>query len=109
MTCLDDNAVVDDVTAVIKISSNNLNVVPSVSLIKISNVPAVDVPTNLKPIWVRSDLLNELGEGIDEKTKIRINLFYEDNETNPNNYKFMIREYESSEVAGVDNTSMYNK
>ena len=65
--------------------------------------------TNLKPIWFRSDLLNELGEGIDEKTKIRINLFYEDNETNPNNYKFMIREYESSEVAGVDNTSMYNK
>jgi hypothetical protein len=65
--------------------------------------------TNLKPIWFRSDLLNELGEGIDEKTKIRINLFYEDNETNPNNYKFMIREYESSEVAEFDNTSMYNK
>ena len=64
---------------------------------------------NLKPIWFRSDLLNELGEGIDEKTKIRINLFYEDNETNPNNYKFMIREYESSEVAEYDNTSMYNK
>ena len=65
--------------------------------------------TNLNPIWFRSDLLNELGEGIDEKTKIRINLFYEDNETNPNNYKFMIREYESSEVAEFDNTSMYNK
>ena len=64
---------------------------------------------NLKPIWFKSDLLNELGEGIDEKTKIRINLFYEDNETNPNNYKFMIREYESSEVAEFDNTSMYNK
>ena len=64
---------------------------------------------NLKPIWFRSDLLNELGEGIDEKTKITINLFYEDNETNPNNYKFMIREYESSEVAEYDNTSMYNK
>ena len=64
---------------------------------------------NLKPIWFKSDLLNELGEGIDEKTKIRINLFYEDNETNPNNYKFMIREYESSEVAEYDNTSMYNK
>lgn len=65
--------------------------------------------TNLKPIWFRSDLLNELGEGIDEKTKIRINLFYEDNETNHNNYKFMIREYESSEIAEYDNTSMYNK
>ena len=64
---------------------------------------------NLNPIWFKSDLLDELKEGIDEKTKIRINLFYEDNETNANNYKFMIREYESSEVAGVDNTSMYNK
>ena len=51
----------------------------------------------------------EYDSKLTEKTKIRINLFYEDNETNPNNYKFMIREYESSEVAEFDNTSMYNK
>ena len=48
-------------------------------------------------------------EGINEKSKIRINLFYEDGETDPNKYKFMIREFESAQEANVDNNSMYNK
>jgi hypothetical protein len=64
---------------------------------------------NPKPIWFRSDIMNELSEGINEKSKIRINLFYEDNETNPNNYKFIIREFDSSIEANCVNTSMYNK
>jgi hypothetical protein len=36
----------------IKISSNNLNVVPLVSLIKIKKLPADDAPVDLNPIWV---------------------------------------------------------
>ena len=65
-----------------------------------------DVTQN--PIWFRKDMMNELAEGINEKSKTRINVFYEDGETNPNNYKFMVRELLSSTNAEVSNTSMYN-
>jgi hypothetical protein len=63
---------------------------------------------NQKPIWRRSDIMNELLEGINEISRIRINLFYEDDETNPNNYKFIIREFDKSVDTDFANTSMYN-
>jgi hypothetical protein len=59
------------------------------------------------PVWFKSDILSELKEGINQTSKIRINVFYEDGEKNPSKYKFMIREYLGSEKANVKNTSMY--
>lgn len=64
---------------------------------------------NQKPVWFKSDIMTELSEGINENSKIRINIFYEDGETNPNNFKFIVREFEGSVDAPVANTSMYNK
>lgn len=64
---------------------------------------------NQKPIWFKSDLDNELGEGINEKNKIRINLFYADGEKDPTKYKFMIREFDNAVSANFINSSMYSK
>jgi hypothetical protein len=63
---------------------------------------------NQKPIWFKNDILTELSEGINEHSKIRINVFYEDNETNPDNFKFIVREFDIAIDAPVANTSMYN-
>ena len=60
------------------------------------------------PVWFRSDIKKELNEGINETSKIRINVFYEDGETNRDNYKFMIRVFKESKKSDVSNTSMYN-
>ena len=62
-----------------------------------------------QPIWFKSDIMTELSEGINETSKIRINVFYEDNETNPDNFKFIVREFDEAIDAPVANTSMYNK
>ena len=63
---------------------------------------------NQKAIWFESDIMKELSEGINENSKVRINLFYKDGETDKNNFKFIVREFDSSEEANVTNTSMYN-
>jgi len=63
---------------------------------------------NQKPIWFKSDLDNELGEGINEKNKVRINLFYADGEKDATKYKFMIREFDNAVSANFVNTSMYS-
>ena len=60
------------------------------------------------PVWFRSDIEKELNEGINDTSKTRINAFYEDGETNRDNYKFMIREFMESKKSDVSNTSMYN-
>ena len=61
-----------------------------------------------KPIWTKEMLLGELNEGINENTKYRINVFYEEGETNPDNYKFMVRFYVKTIKSPYDNKSMYN-
>ena len=47
--------------------------------------------TPLKGIMFKKDIDRELKEGINDKSKSRINLYYEDGETNPENYKFIVR------------------
>lgn len=64
--------------------------------------------TNNKPIWFRNDIESELNEGINEKSKIRINLYYEDGETDPSKYKFIVRKFKGSKQANCTNTTMYN-
>lgn len=63
---------------------------------------------NQKPIWFKSDIDTELNEGINEKSKIRINLYYYDGETDLNNYKFIVRRFNGSKEANCSNTTMYN-
>ena len=63
---------------------------------------------NSRPIWFKTDIDKELSEGLNEHTKIRFNIFYDDEETNPNNYKIMVREFDKYVDAEVTNTSMYN-
>ena len=59
------------------------------------------------PVYFRSDIEKELKEGINERSRIRINIFYEDGEKNPDNYKFIIRELDKIEEVGYKNTSIY--
>lgn len=60
------------------------------------------------PIIFKKDILKDLNEGINETTPQRINLFYEDNETNPNNYKFIVRTLKSViKTSSTKNTSLY--
>jgi len=61
-----------------------------------------------KAIWFKSDIELELNEGINEKNKIRINLVYENGETDPNNYKFIVRRFKEAKEANFSNTTMYN-
>jgi len=61
-----------------------------------------------KPVWHRSDLLKSLSTGMNKSHPLRINVFYEDGETDPEKYKFMVREVASLEPALFKNDSMYN-
>jgi hypothetical protein len=63
---------------------------------------------NQKPVWFKSDIELELLEGINEKSRFRINLVYEDNETDPNKYKFIVRRFKEAKEANCSNTTMYN-
>jgi hypothetical protein len=63
---------------------------------------------NTKGVWFKSDIEKELNEGIDETIKIRINLVYCDGETDPNNYKFIVRRFKESRQANFSNKTMYN-
>jgi hypothetical protein len=63
---------------------------------------------NQKPVWFKSDIELELLEGINEKSRFRINLVYEDNENDPKKYKFIIRRFKEAKEANCSNTTMYN-
>jgi general stress protein 26 len=64
--------------------------------------------SNNKAIWFESDIKTELNEGINKKSKIRINLYYKDDETDPNKYKFIVRRFKESKQSNCSNTTMYN-
>jgi hypothetical protein len=64
--------------------------------------------SNNKAIWFKSDIDTELKEGINEKSRIRINLYYEDGETDPSKYKFIVRKFNGSKQTNCSNTTMYN-
>lgn len=61
-----------------------------------------------KPVWRKSDLMKTLSLGMSKTNPVRLNVFYEDGETNADNYKFMVREIERLEPAVFRNDSMYN-
>ena len=63
---------------------------------------------NYPPVWTENLLLNQMNEGINKRSKERINIFYEEGETNPENYKIMIRTLDRVEKIDFINTSMYN-
>lgn len=64
------------------------------------------------PIYFRSDVMKDLKEGLDDKSTQRLNVFYEDGETDPNKYKFMVRKFSGKEATqspeNFDNYSMYS-
>jgi hypothetical protein len=61
-----------------------------------------------RPVWHRTDMMKSLSAGMNKTHPLRVNLFYEDGETNPDNYKFMVREIDRTEPALFKNNSMYN-
>ncbi len=61
-----------------------------------------------RPVWHKTDLMKSLSAGMNKTHPLRVNVFYEDGETNPENYKFMVREIDRSEPAVFKNDSMYN-
>ena len=64
--------------------------------------------TPLKGIMFKKDIDRELKEGINDKSKSRINLYYEDGETNPENYKFIVRKLAGFKPKNYSNRTMYN-
>jgi hypothetical protein len=76
--------------------------------VRSSRTKFIEGKPNQKAIWFKSDIEAELNEGLNEKSKIRINLVYEDNETDPTNYKFIVRRFKESKEANFSNTTMYN-
>ena len=61
-----------------------------------------------KLIWTRSDLEKELAVGIGRTNPVRISVFYEDYETDPEKYKFMVRKLDKVIPVKKKNDSMYN-
>jgi hypothetical protein len=60
------------------------------------------------PILFEKDIEKDEKEGINEKSRIRINVFYKDNETNSENYWFVVRKLVGVTDASISNTSTYN-
>ena len=63
------------------------------------------------PIYFRSDVMKDLKEGLDNKSTLRLNVFYEDGESDQNKYKFMVRKFAGRvdvQNGSYENTSMYN-
>ena len=63
------------------------------------------------PVYFKSDVMNDVKEGLDNKSTLRLNVFYEDGETDPNKYKFMVRKFAGrvdAQNGSYENTSMYN-
>ena len=62
-----------------------------------------------KPVWTQSDMKRYASAGVNKTHPVRINVFYEDGEKDPENYKFMVRELgEGGVVEAFKNHSMYN-
>jgi len=60
------------------------------------------------PIWFKENIILEIKEGINEKSKIRINLIYDNNEIDPTNYKFIVRKFKNSTETNFSNVTMFN-
>lgn len=61
------------------------------------------------PVWHRSELVKHESCGINKTNPVKINVFYEDGETDPEKYKFMVREMDDTQQkVSFKNDSMYN-
>ena len=69
-------------------------------------VKSYNKPTPLKGMF-KKDIDRELKEGINDKSKSRINLYYEDGKTNPENYKFIVK-LAGFKPKNYSNRTMYN-
>ena len=61
------------------------------------------------PVWTRQIARRYEKVGISNATRYRIHVFYEDNETNPENYKFLVKWFIKDEDREFKNKSMYNE
>ena len=64
-----------------------------------------------RPVWRQTELIKHASCGINKTNPVKINVFYEDGETNPEKYKFMVRELDATDtktVSSFKNNSMYN-
>jgi hypothetical protein len=64
---------------------------------------------NARPIWYRDDIEANKKEGINEKSRVRINVIYKKDATDYNDYKFTVRRFINAIPTIDDNSSMYNK
>lgn len=63
------------------------------------------------PVYFKSDVMKDLKEGLDNKSTLRLNVFYEDGETDLSKFKFMVRKFAGrvdAQNGSYDNSSMYN-
>ena len=62
------------------------------------------------PVFNRTNIEKDLRNGISPSSRIRINVFYEDEETNPENYKIITRIFDENNIQEVPyvNNSIYN-
>jgi hypothetical protein len=63
---------------------------------------------NARPIWYREDIESDKKEGINIKSRVRINVIYKKDATDYKDYKFTVRRFVSAIPTIDDNTSMYN-
>ena len=63
-----------------------------------------------RPVWNKTEMLKDVSCGINKTNPVRINVFYEDGEKNPEKYKFMVRKLDedTEETVSFKNNSMYN-
>jgi len=61
-----------------------------------------------RPVWHLTELLKHASCGINKTNPVKINVFYEDGEKNPEKYKFIVRELEFTAEVSFKNDSMYN-
>lgn len=61
-----------------------------------------------RPVWFLDDIKTELQEGLNAKSRIRINVYYKEGETDPDNYKLIVRRYKGEITAQHTNTAWYN-
>ena len=60
------------------------------------------------PVWFKSKCKDKEKVGISDTTKYRVHVFYEDDETNFNKYKFLVKWYVGKKGCEFKNTSMFN-
>ena len=64
---------------------------------------------NARPIWYREDIEADKKEGINEKSRVRINVIYKKDATDYKDYKFTVRRFVKAIPTIDENNSMYNK